>query len=84
MSRRRGAAADPQLLFDACRRGDSGTLRELLLQGAKVNSRDKFQRTPLHYAALQGCAECCDLLLSWGAELLARDFVRPHRGRPLQ
>ncbi|XP_065578779.1 poly [ADP-ribose] polymerase tankyrase-like [Artemia franciscana] len=45
------------------------SIRCLLERGANQNTRDRRERTPLHYAAQKGRIDVCQLLLSYGAKL---------------
>ncbi len=52
----------------------SGEIGELLiLKGAKINAKDKYGRTPLHYAVVTGSMNMAEVLISHGAEINARD-----------
>lgn len=44
-------------------------MKILLSHGANVSSKDKLGRTPLHYAATNGCFQLVQLLLDNGAEI---------------
>ena len=48
----------------------------MLNKNANVNSVDKYGRTPLHYACINGCPKVVDLLVRSGADASARDFNR--------
>lgn len=48
----------------------------LLNKNANVNSVDKYGRTPLHYACINGCPKVVDLLVRSGADASARDLNR--------
>ena len=43
------------------------------MRGERVDSRDEFLSTPLHYAAFRGATVCCLLLLDKGADIEAVD-----------
>ncbi|CAN0211693.1 unnamed protein product [Ectocarpus fasciculatus] len=45
-----------------------GTIRALLEGGANVNSRNKYEQTPLHMACSRSSAAAVELLLRWGAD----------------
>ena len=60
-------------LYDAAKSGDIVKARQLLQQGADVNAKDQFLRTPLHVAASEGNAEVAKLLIEKGADVNARD-----------
>ncbi|XP_063420649.1 ankyrin repeat domain-containing protein 34B-like [Mytilus trossulus] len=40
----------------------------LLKNGADINAKDKYDRTPLHYACINGCAEVMKILEENGAD----------------
>lgn len=46
---------------------------ELINNGADVNARDKYGRTPLMYAVDRGCIEICRVLIKAGADVNAWD-----------
>eukprot|EP00798_Chlamydomonas_sp_ICE-L_P031669 gene31669-6871_t len=58
--------AQPEAPVPRC--GHCRSLEVLLQHGAKVNSRDWKQATPLYYAALGGCAQSVQVLLASGAD----------------
>ncbi len=45
----------------------------LLAHGADVNARDKFENTPLHWAAVYNGLEAAKALLTHGADVNARN-----------
>lgn len=54
-------------------------LAELLIKkGADVNVKDKWDSTPLHYAAYYGGKEIVELLVNNGANIEAKDLPRPN------
>lgn len=61
-----------QLLFMACQ-GDVKWVEEILKDGVDVNSIDLDGRTALHIAAYEGHVCGAKLLLSWRANIDARD-----------
>ena len=66
---------DDAPLFEACRSGDTTSVRELLADGkASVWDVDSTQGTPLHWAAEGHHAELCEVLLDAGADVHARDL----------
>ena len=64
-----------ELLFDACWRGNVAEVRAQLAAGANVDwcHENLGGRTALHAAAFAGHVECCEILISAGATILARD-----------
>ena len=49
------------------------------MQGADVNEKDKYSRTPLHYAAMGNATETAQLLLTQGADVNAKTDQAGHR-----
>jgi tetratricopeptide (TPR) repeat protein len=47
--------------------------KRLINEGADVNARDNYGRTPLHWAAEDGKKEVAELLISKGADVNAKD-----------
>jgi hypothetical protein len=64
-----------ELLFDACWRGNPGQARREINNGAHVDwcHPNLGNRTALHAAAFAGHVECCEILISAGASILAKD-----------
>ena len=60
-------------LHDAAKADDLAKVKQLLEQGADVNARDIYQRTPLHSAACFGNTAVTALLIEKGADVHARD-----------
>lgn len=58
-------------LHIAARFSDAQTLDNFIRQGANVNIKDGEGQTPLIWAAMAGCSECCRLLLGAGADVNA-------------
>jgi len=56
-------------LRDACRSGDSNTIRKLVEGGCDVNHAklDNYEFTPLHHAAWKGKTDAVTMLLALGA-----------------
>jgi ankyrin repeat protein len=65
------AAADP--LFDAVTAGDTIAVKQMLANGANIDSRTGDQTTPLIAAALGKQFAVAELLLSKGADVTARN-----------
>jgi len=52
----------------------NGEISELLiLKGARINAKDRYGRTPLHYSVVTGRRDVAEILISHGAEINARD-----------
>jgi ankyrin repeat protein len=60
-------------MFDAVNAGDKAEVERLLASGAKVDSRDGDQATPLIAAALNNQPAVAELLLTKGADVMARN-----------
>ena len=59
----------------ACKEGDVMEIKRLLQAGASVFSYDEaFERTALHYAAQNGHADCCAILVQCGAQVASIDL----------
>lgn len=54
--------------------GDLIKLKEMIRQGADVNSRDPFQMTALMWAVNRGRIEVIEILLKSGADIEAQDY----------
>jgi len=61
-------AADP--IHDAAKAGDVAEVKALLASGVKVDARNKYGHTPLHWAKT---SEMANVLLKAGAKVDARD-----------
>jgi len=59
-------------LFFAARNGNLADAQTAFDGGAKADTRDEFQRTPLHVAAGQGHADVVKLLIDKGADVNAQ------------
>jgi ankyrin repeat protein len=44
-------------------------VEEAIAEGADLNTRDRSERTPIHFAAMKGNAECLKKLLAGGADV---------------
>jgi ankyrin repeat protein len=63
-----GAGGERPPLIEAVKSGDTETLRVLLKQGARVDTRDGDGTTALHWASYRDDAETADLLMRAGAK----------------
>ena len=63
-------------LHAAARANDSGRLKTLIASGAKTDTRDSSQRTPLLIATHANAIEAARLLIEAGADVNARDNIR--------
>ena len=59
-------------LLDAAKKGNIETVKQHLADGADVNAKSKFGRTPLHHAAVDGRKEIAELLIAQGADVNAK------------
>ena len=50
-------------------------VKNLVQNGAKINARNKFKCTPLHYAACNGDLDIVHYFLDHGAQIEAKDDV---------
>lgn len=66
---RMGKISRKRQLHEACRRGNSKRVRELILLGANVNGRDKMGRTAAHHAAASGQVSVLTVLHRFGGNL---------------
>lgn len=60
-------------LLAATRKGDLATVRQLLDEGADVNTRTRYDSTPLFFACDRGHLEIARLLIERGADLNVKD-----------
>jgi ankyrin repeat protein len=69
-----GTASDKaEALSEAVRKGDAVAVRKLLDEGADVNTKYRYDRTPLSFAADRGHVAVVKLLLERGANVNAQD-----------
>jgi len=52
----------------ACQMGSYEAAEALCAHGAELDARDKYQRTPLMWAAEGGYTKICEMLLALGAD----------------
>ena len=57
--------------WDACFNGEVAEVQRLLQDGADLNARDSYGRTPLHLAVTRGHVRVSELLISHGADVNA-------------
>ena len=62
-------------LLIACSQGNVDIAEKLLLRGANVNKRNNKYKNCVHYAAIEGSGKCLRLVLGWGADAFAKDFL---------
>jgi len=60
-------------LDDAVNRADLDEVKQLLLQGANIESRDSFGMTPLMNAAWVAAVDIVEYMLAEGADMNAKD-----------
>src|SRR4030095_5825558 len=60
-------------LSDAVRKGDVAAVKKLLDEGVDVNTKYRYNRTPLSFAADRGHVAVVKLLLERGADINAKD-----------
>ena len=60
-------------IWEAARTGNIEAVKQHLAAGADVNAKDEWDRTPLHYATLEGHKEVAELLIANGADVNAWD-----------
>lgn len=68
----KGQPPNDTALYKAVIAGDGAKVRQLILDGADVNARDKRGRTPLMVTAGKGQAEIVEMLLAAGARVNAK------------
>ncbi|MBN1961997.1 MAG: ankyrin repeat domain-containing protein [Deltaproteobacteria bacterium] len=59
------------LLHKAARDGQTSVLKDLLAQGADINSRDNYGRTAIHWAAINDERKAASILIEHGANVSA-------------
>ncbi|KAJ1482062.1 ankyrin repeat-containing domain protein [Baffinella frigidus] len=63
--------------------GSVSQVDEALFEGADVNTRDRSERTPVHFAAMKGNLECLRKLLAAGGDVEPLDQQGQRRCEPL-
>lgn len=61
-------------LFKAAKEGDTEAIKQLVLDGADVDARDRYEQTPLMYASFFGKHEACQLLIDLQANVNAKEI----------
>ena len=64
--------AKPQTIYEAAKIGDKAAIEEFLAQGTRIDGKDRFGLTPLHWATWYGNTEVVKLLLVKGADIHAK------------
>ena len=59
-------------LLKAIQEGKIKAVKQAIADGADVNAKSKFGRTPLHHAAVDGRKEIAELLIAQGADVNAK------------
>src|SRR5882762_4713488 len=62
-----------EALSDAVRKGDAAAVKKLLDEGVDVDTKYRYDRTPLSFACDRGHVEVVKLLLDRGADVNAKD-----------
>jgi hypothetical protein len=65
-SRAENAKKNGLLLVRAVVVNDRAAMAALIVQDADVNIQDELGRTPLHYAAINGSQDACDIIIGSG------------------
>jgi len=68
-----GAKAPDISIHKAARKGNIEAVKQHLVAGTDVKSRDKYGGTPLHFSATFGHKKICELLIANGADVNAKD-----------
>jgi ankyrin repeat protein len=68
-----------QSLHEAVEMGNCNLVKELISDGAEVNTRDSFGSMPLHLAVRKGHTEVAELLILNGADVNTKD----RQGQPV-
>ena len=64
---------EPCLLHDACENGHLNEVTCLIAEGAKLNKKDEYGRTPLHFACYKGHVDVVKLLIEKEVNLKDKD-----------
>jgi ankyrin repeat protein len=62
-----------EALSDAVRKGDAAAVKKLLDEGVDVNTKYRYNRTPISFAADRGHVEVVKILLERGADVNVKD-----------
>ena len=62
-------------IWEAAETGNIEAVKQHLANGADVNAKDKYGRTPLHYAAGHGHKEITEILITKRADVNAKGFM---------
>ena len=68
-----GAKAPDISIHIAARKGNIEAVKQHLVAGTDVKSRDKHGGTPLHFSATFGHKKICELLIAKGADINAKN-----------
>ncbi len=66
---------------EAVKTGNIEAVKQHLAAGADVNAKDKYGRTPLHYAASRGLKKIIELLIARGADVNTKIEVGDYKGQ---
>ena len=66
---------------EAVKIGNIEAVKQHLDAGADVNAKDKYGRTPLHYAASRGLKKIIELLIAQGADVNTKIEVGDYKGQ---
>jgi len=66
---------------EAVKTGNIEAVKQHLDAGVDVNAKDKYGRTPLHYAATRGLKKIIELLIAKGADVNTKIEVGDYKGQ---
>ena len=66
-------ASDPEIFWDAVRKGDMALIKQLVADGQDINEKTKYGATALMYACDKDQVEVVKYLVSQGADVNAQD-----------